>query len=317
MDSWNTDIGDSHVCVNWATNSELIMLRAFFIFIYIRRTFWKIKDVDDLGWSTLDWFEYHIIITIIGQVNLHNLEHAVLHSIFKSFIAELALQGFPEEGLYLLAFIDESLSIHPFFKAWYVDHTHWTSTLTWTDELIRFTIWWSRAFLLSSKANPTHRNLSINLVCNTWLSWSRHMRLRAFDAGVMINLMKVAVQALSFHGLLLHPVLPRFLMRHTGKTFFQWSLWLDDLNIWFILLIKSETSSIYCWNIIVPGIHLIEWYDWSVKSSVNYSYVFLSRLSIWYVWNISVSRCISVQLAVCGYLKHSWPLKLGFIGSSS
>lgn len=126
---------------------------------------------------------------------------------------------------------------------------------------------------------------------------------------------EVCIQALSFNSLFIIPTFHSFSFRYTIYVLFHWYLWVDNLNIWIVIVVKAKTSSIYRRSIIIPGIWLIKWYDWSIKASILDRLVLLSLLSIGYVRNISISCCVSVQLAVCGYFKHSGPLKLCFMRS--
>ena len=70
-------------------------------------------------------------------------------------MAQLALQGLPEEGLDLLAFVDKALTIDPLFQAADVNHTHTTSTFAGTNEFIRLSSLTWRTLFLSTKTNPT------------------------------------------------------------------------------------------------------------------------------------------------------------------
>ena len=110
----------------------------------------------NFGRSTFDTLKYHIVILLIRQVEFHNLKHLVFHSIFKSLLAKLTLEGFPEKRLDFLSFIHESLAVDPFSETRDVDHAHGAGTLAGADKTIWLAVIRWSTFFLGTKADSAN-----------------------------------------------------------------------------------------------------------------------------------------------------------------
>jgi hypothetical protein len=120
----------------------------------------------NFGWSTFNTLKYHIVILLIGQVKFHNLEHLVFHPIFKSLLAKLALEGFPEKGLDFLSFIHEPLAVDPFSEARDVDHAHGAGTLAGADQTVWLAVICWSTFFFGAQADTADYLLSLVLAAD-------------------------------------------------------------------------------------------------------------------------------------------------------
>jgi hypothetical protein len=116
--------------------------------------------VDDLRWCTLDGLKDNVIIFVVGQVELHDLEHLVLHSCFKWFLTKFTLKSLPEERLYFLSAIYKSFTVDPLFKTRDVNHSHRASTFARAYQLVRLPILSWSTLLFTAQANPANICLS-------------------------------------------------------------------------------------------------------------------------------------------------------------
>ena len=106
VDPGYTDISNLHICLYRPADLELILRVVCAILPELPIAVLQVEDMDDLRRSAFDRLKDHVVLRFVRQIEHHDLKHTVLHPIFEGFLAKLALERFPEEGLHFASFVN-------------------------------------------------------------------------------------------------------------------------------------------------------------------------------------------------------------------